>query len=117
MKFYRQVMFTLRIEAQFFARFPRLILATLLVVCLPAVYTVIYLTSVWDPASRTSALPVGLVNLDQGITYRGQFFNAGSEVMANLRRKHTFGFTDLEGEDVARNAVQSGMGVFNLRKF
>jgi len=114
MKFYRQVMFTLRIEAQFFARFPRLILATLLVVCLPALYTVIYLTSVWDPASRTSALPVGLVNLDQGLSYRGQFFNAGREVMANLRRKHTFGFTDFDTEAAARTQVRSGALAFAL---
>ena len=114
MKFYRQVMFTLRIEAQFFARFPRLILATLLVVCLPALYTVIYLTSVWDPASRTSALPVGLVNLDQGLSYRGQFFNAGREVMANLRRKHTFGFTDFDTEAAARSQVRSGALAFAL---
>ena len=114
MKFYRQVMFTLRIEAQFFVRFPRLILALLLVVSLPALYTAIYLASVWDPASRAEALPVGLVNLDQGLTYRSQFFNAGSEVMGELRRKHTFGFRDLIDEAQARREVRSGALAFAL---
>ena len=114
MKFYRQVMFTLRIEAQFFVRFPRLILALLLVIGLPALYTAIYLASVWDPAARASALPVGLVNLDQGLTYRGQFFNAGSEVMGGLRRKHTFGFRDLDDEADARSLVRDGALAFAL---
>jgi len=114
MKFYRQVMFTLRIEAGYFLRFPRLLLAALVVIGIPALYALIYLSSAWDPASRTSALPVALVNLDQGVTYRGQIFNAGVEVTATLRKKHTFGFVEWSDEALARSQVRSGALAFAL---
>ena len=114
MKFYRQVMFTLRIEAGYFLRFPRLRMAALVVIGIPALYTLIYLSSAWDPASRTGALPVALVNLDQGVAYRGQLFNAGLEVTAALRKKHTFGYVTLDDEAVARSQVRSGTLAFAL---
>ena len=114
MKFYRQVMFTLRIEAQLFVRFPRLLLASLLVICLPALYASIYLASVWDPAARAGALPVGLVNLDKGVAYHAEVFNAGDQVAANLRRKQTFGFVDFADEAKARAQVRAGTLAFAL---
>ena len=80
-----QILLVLRLEVQSFVRYPRLIAATLLVACIPAFYCFIYLSSVWDPAARAVALPVGLVNLDQGVEYRSQVFNVGWEVAATLR--------------------------------
>ncbi len=109
-----QILFILRTEAQAFRRYPKLFAATLLVALIPALYAFIYLSSVWDPASRIGALPVGLVNLDQGVEYRGQVFNAGWEVASTLHKKHTFGFQDLEVEADARAQVRSGALAFAL---
>ena len=114
MKFYRQVMFTLRVEAGFFVRFPRLLMATLVVICIPSLYCAIYLASVWDPASKVSALPVALINLDQGYTYRGQKFNVGAEVVSRLHQRNTFGFADFADEAVAREMVRTGKLAFAL---
>ena len=111
---HRQILFVLRLEAQFFARFPKLIAATVLVVFIPALYTFIYLASVWDPASRIHTLPVGLVNMDEGVEYRGQVFNAGWEVATTLRRRQTFGFQDFDNEADARQGVRSGALAFAL---
>jgi len=36
------------------------------VVCIPALYVLIYLSSLWDPNAHTQSLRVGLVNLDKG---------------------------------------------------
>ncbi len=110
----RQMLFVLRLEAQFFARFPKLFAATLLVVFIPALYTFIYLSSVWDPASRIHILPVGLVNMDEGVEYRGQVFNAGWEVATTLRKRQTFGFQDFDNEAEARAGVRSGALAFAL---
>ena len=114
MKFFRQVTFILRIEALFFIRFPRLLAATLVVASIPALYAAIYLASVWDPASKTSALQVALVNLDQGVNYRGKIFNAGNEVVSNLRQRQTFGFVDFQDETLARHLVAQGQLAFAL---
>jgi putative membrane protein len=110
----RQTLFVLRQEAHFFARFPKLFAATLLVVFIPALYAFIYLASVWDPASRTNALPVGLVNMDEGVEYRGQVFNAGWQVANTLHKRQTFGFQDFDNEADAREGVRNGALAFAL---
>ena len=109
-----QILFVLRLELQFFLRFPKLIAATLLVVFIPALYAFIYLSSIWDPASRINTLPVGLVNMDAGVEYRGQVFNAGWDVASTLHKRQTFGFQDFDNEGDARQAVSSGTLAFAL---
>jgi putative membrane protein len=109
-----QILFILRLEARPFFSLPKLFIATLLVACIPALYCYIYLSSLWDPASRIHNLPVGLVNLDSGVEYRGQVFNAGWEVASTLRKKNTFGFQDFADEAEARAQVRSGALAFAL---
>ena len=55
-----------RIEWRFFQRHPQLLWSACVVILIPAIYLLIYLYSVWDPSGRATALPVGLVKLDQG---------------------------------------------------
>jgi putative membrane protein len=114
MRLLSQILFILRLEAGPFLRIPKLLAATLLVACIPALYAFIYLSSVWDPAARIDTLPVGLVNLDTGVEYRGQVFNAGWEVASTLRKKHTFGFQDFDDEAAAREQVRMGALAFAL---
>jgi putative membrane protein len=114
MSFFSQVQQIARIEAGFFVRFPRLLVATLVVALIPALYTLIYLSSVWDPASHTESLAVGLVNLDQNVDYQGQSFNVGNEVVLRLKARHTFGFQDSLDEAAVRQAVREGKLAFAL---
>lgn len=74
-----------RLEVHFFVRYPKLLLAAAAVVLIPALYVLIYLASVWDPAARTGELPVAIVNLDRGLAYRQQAFNVGRDVAARLK--------------------------------
>jgi putative membrane protein len=108
------ILFIVRLEARAFLRFPKLFAATLAVALVPALYVFIYLSSMWDPASRIGALPVGLVNLDQGVEYHGQVFNAGWEVATTLHKKQTFGFKDFSDEAAAREQVRRGALAFVL---
>ena len=114
MKLPGHLLFILRLEAQAFMRYPKLFVATLAVALVPALYAFIYLSSMWDPAARIGTLPVGLVNLDQGVEYHGQVFNAGWEVAATLHKKQTFGFQDFGDESAARELVRQGALAFVL---
>ena len=114
MKFFHQTYQILRVEAQFFREYRQLLWASVFVALLPALYALIYLSSVWDPAGKTGALPVGLVNLDQGVRYREHGFNIGNDVVTKLRGEHIFGFVDLDHEDAARAKVRSGELAFAL---
>lgn len=114
MAFFSQVLLITRIEARLFMRFPKLLVASIVVALIPALYTVIYLSSVWDPDSHTHALAVALVNLDQDVEYRGQTFNVGKEVVARLKARHSFGFREGNNETAVRQAVREGKLAFAL---
>ena len=103
-----------RLEAGFFLRFPKLMLGATVVAVIPALYVLIYLTSVWDPAARTGDLPVAIVNLDQGLVYRDQAFNVGRDVAKRLRAKPAFGYVDIADEREARRLVRRGTLAFAL---
>lgn len=89
-------------------RFRMLQLAVLAVALEPAIYALICLSSLWDPASRTRALPVALVNLDAGIEYRNQRDNVGDELGQALARKGMFGWRTMPDAASARQAVRAG---------
>ncbi len=114
MTFIIQTWFIFRIEAQLFLRYPKLLAATLAVALIPALYAVIYLSSVWDPAAKTGALPVAVVNLDAGMAYWQHDFNVGQEVVAKLQARHAFGFTSFSDEAQARRSVREGQMAFAL---
>lgn len=114
MKLLSQVFFIARIEAGFLLRFHRFAMATVAVACIPALYSVIYLSSVWDPSANTQALGVALVNLDQGVAFHDHEFNIGNEVIAKLKTTQTFGYKNVDSEDAARLAVRQGKLAFAL---
>ena len=101
-----------RSEIDLFRRFPRLILAALAIAVVPALYAMIYLSSVWEPNTKTNALPVAIVNLDLGISYKGQVVNLGRELTQGLVKSETFGFTAVADAASARQSVALGRLAF-----
>ena len=81
---------------------------------LPALYALIYLSSVWDPNERTAALPVGLVSEDVGITYRGVAVNVGRDLLDALERKAEFDYRRYPDAAAAREAVRKRDLIFAL---
>jgi len=114
MQILRQILRIVTLEARFFVQFPKLVAAALLVMLIPALYVVIYLSSVWDPVSHSGDLPVALVNLDRDVVYRDQTFNVGREISDGLRARKPFGFVDFTSEDEARKEVREGRMAFAL---
>ncbi|MBN8503130.1 MAG: YhgE/Pip domain-containing protein [Burkholderiales bacterium] len=102
------------LEADLLRRFPRLRWSVLGIVLIPAFYAWIYLVSVWDPVSRTAALPAALVNLDQGTTVQGHAVNLGRDLAASLAARQSFGFYAEVDADAARKQVRKGKALFAL---
>jgi putative membrane protein len=80
----RDALAVARLESGLLARFPRFRLSLAGIVLIPALYALIYLESVWDPASRTGALPAVIVNLDQGARFHGTQVHLGEELSRTL---------------------------------
>lgn len=78
------------------------------VAMIPALYLLIYLASMWDPASNTRSLRVGLVNQDKGYAYRDQMVDMGGELVNRLMRKADLGYSPLATPETARELVRSG---------
>jgi putative membrane protein len=95
-------------DAGLLRRYRRYALAVLVIAIVPALYALIYLTSVWDPNANTHALPVAIVNLDGGVQYRGHAVNVGAELTRGLVASSRFGFRTLADADSARRAVRRG---------
>jgi len=99
-------------DALLVRRFRRLAWSALGVMLVPAVYALIYLSSVWDPNARIAGLPVALVNQDEGLRWRGQDVNLGLEVVRTLRGQASFGWRELRDADAARRGVREGQFAF-----
>ena len=110
----RQSRLLLRLEAPYFVGSAKALLAVLAVALIPALYVVIYLSSVWDPGANSGALQVGLVNLDRGVVYREQTVNMGQELVAQLERSARFGYHRIEAADEARQQVRHGTLAFAI---
>lgn len=103
-----------RAELSLVRRFPKLRWILPAIVVIPALYAYIYLDSVWDPASRTGALPVAIVNLDEGAELGDQRFELGRELVEALQARRTFAFKVMDDAHKARESVRSGQQVFAL---
>ncbi len=110
----RQSRLLLRLEAPYFMGNAKTWLAVLAVALIPALYVVIYLSSVWDPGANSGALQVGLVNLDRGVVYREQTVNMGQELVAQLEHSARFGYHRIDAADDARQQVRHGALAFAL---
>ncbi|MEY2621997.1 MAG: hypothetical protein RIT26_1817 [Pseudomonadota bacterium] len=108
MAFFRQCARMMRIEWRLVMGHPKWWGTLWVLMCVPAVYLLIYLSSMWDPASRSQALRVGVLNLDRGHTYRDQTVNMGADLVVRLMQKGDFGYFPLAQAEQAKARVRSG---------
>lgn len=112
--FFGQVRRVVGVEWGLLRRHARLRLSAAGVLMLPALYALIYLSSVWDPNAHTQALPVALVSEDAGVVYRGIKVNVGSEVLAALEARNEFAYRRYPTAEAAREAVRRRDMIFAL---
>ncbi|HEY9856958.1 MAG TPA: YhgE/Pip domain-containing protein [Stenomitos sp.] len=93
---------------------PKLWGACLVIMAIPSVYALTYLSSVWDPYGQLDQLPVALVNQDQGTAIQGRALNLGQSVLRELETRHTFAFRRYATEAEAKRALDDGGAYFAL---
>ena len=104
----------LRFEWLLLRRHPKLAAACVGLLFVPALYALIYLWSMWDPAAHTRALPAGLVNLDTGARYRDRDLNLGADVLSAIERHGQFAYRRYTDASDARRRVRQGELAFVL---
>lgn len=79
-----------------------MIVILLAIITIPAVYTSVFLGSMWDPYGDMDELPVAVVNHDRKITYEGQELAVGDALADNLKKSGSLDFhfvSDKKAED------------------
>ncbi len=62
------------------------------IVCIPTIYTTLFLGSMWDPYGNTDQLPVAVVNEDHAVAYEGKTLKLGEELVENLQENAQLDF-------------------------
>lgn len=71
---------------------------------IPALYNLIFLSSMWDPYGKISDLPVAVVNQDKSATINGKTVNLGNELVDELAKGK-----DLDYDFVSDQTAQKGL--------
>jgi putative membrane protein len=114
MQLFKQIYSIARTEAGFFTVHAKIAWSVMAVALIPAFYSVIYLSSLWDPASHSQALNVGIVNSDQGLVYRESAFNVGQDLSQKLQTAGRFNYQVIASADEAKQRVRQGKLAFAL---
>ena len=89
----------------------RLILVAL--VAVPLLFGGLYLWSGWDPHDRFEAIPVAVVNEDEGAEFDGRWLEAGTEFTDQLAATRSLGWRFVSSE-AATEGVESGDYYFSI---
>jgi len=84
-----------------------LIIVLVFIIAIPAIYTTLFLGSMWDPYGKLDKLPVAVVNLDEPVEYEGETLNVGKNLVDKLKDDGSlcFNFTDA---DQAERGLKNG---------
>ena len=78
---------------------PTFIIVMIGISLIPALYNIIFLSSMWDPYGKLSELPVAIVNKDKEASYNGQTMTIGEDMVSNLKENKTLDFHFVNEEE------------------
>lgn len=78
---------------------PTFIIVMVGIALIPALYNIIFLSSMWDPYGKLSELPVAVVNKDQAASYNGESMNIGENMVSNLKDNDALNFHFITEEE------------------
>lgn len=84
-----------------------LIVVLIAVAFIPALYNIIFLSSMWDPYGEVDNLPVAVVNHDKSVEYEGKTLKVGDELVDNLKEDKSMDFHFVSQED-ADEGIKDG---------
>ncbi|HFU3797948.1 TPA: YhgE/Pip family protein [Streptococcus suis] len=90
----------------FFTR-PMTLITIIGIACVPALYNVSFLTSMWDPYGRLDQLPVAVVNQDQSATFQDKTLTIGDDMVDNMKESKSLDFHFVSEKD-AESGLEEG---------
>lgn len=78
---------------------PTFIIVMIGISLIPALYNIIFLSSMWDPYGQLSDLPVAVVNHDKEASYNGNTMAIGKDMVSNLKENKTLDFHFIDEEE------------------
>ncbi len=84
-----------------------LIVALIAIMTIPAIYTTLFLGSMWDPYGKVKNLPVAVVNEDKPTTYEDTKVNVGGKLVDKLKDNDSLAF-DFVDSKTASNGLEDG---------
>ena len=78
---------------------PTFIIVMIGISLIPALYNIIFLSSMWDPYGQLSDLPVAVVNHDKEASYNGNIMAIGKDMVSNLKENKTLDFHFVDEEE------------------
>lgn len=86
---------------------PTFIIVIIGISLIPALYNIIFLSSMWDPYGQLSDLPVAVVNNDKEASYNGNSMSIGKDMVTNLKENKTLDFHFVD-EDEGKKGLEDG---------
>ena len=74
---------------------------------IPALYNIIFLSSMWDPYGQLSDLPVAVVNNDKEASYNDNTMTIGKDMVSNLKENKTLDFHFVDEEE-GKKGLENG---------
>ena len=78
---------------------PTFIIVMIGISLIPALYNIIFLSSMWDPYGQLPDLPVAVVNNDKEASYNGNSMSIGKDMVSNLKENKTLDFHFVDEEE------------------
>ena len=78
---------------------PAFIIVMIGISLIPALYNIIFLSSMWDPYGQVSDLPVAVVNNDKEASYNGNSMAIGKDMVSNLKENKSLDFHFVDEEE------------------
>lgn len=74
---------------------------------IPALYNVIFLSSMWDPYGKVSDLPVAVVNKDKAASFNGKELTIGQNMVKSLKKNEALDY-HFVSEKTAKAGLKAG---------
>jgi putative membrane protein len=87
---------------------PIVLIALIIIICLPSLYTLVNISAVWNPYNDTSNMKVAIVDNDLGYTAGGVNYNFGKNLTDELAANNTNFNWQFVDENTARYGVNTG---------
>ena len=86
---------------------PTFIIVMIGISLIPALYNIIFLSSMWDPYGQLPDLPVAVVNNDKEASYNGNSMSIGKDMVSNLKENKTLDFHFVDEEE-GKKGIENG---------